>query len=525
MGKDKAPVGRTFYIIFSILQTPYITMLTPVSRSSWVFFCLFLALSGQKSSAQHSCADTPTNNAVQFDCFSILVGRDASTDGAVLMAHNEDDGGTQVVNYYKVPGKKHAPGDSITLANGGRLEQAAVTFGYLWLNLPHMKVSDGYINEHSVSIASDGCPSREDDPVLHDGGILYWLRRLVAERARSAREGVKIAGTLIERFGYADSGRSYMIADPKEAWMLSVVYGNHWVAQRVPDNAVAVIPNHYTIGEVDLADTMNYYGSSDLIEYAVKRGWYDPAQDGPFHFADAYAKTRNHPGNTHRMWRGMTILSGKEFQVDGDLPFCIVPNEKISVRDLMTVLRDHYEGTQFDRSEHYTLGNPHRLNQATICSGSTQYSFIAHLKEGLPKVAGALVWISPYRPCQQAYIPWFSGILKTPQAYRYADHDMALSVQYDPPASWFTGKITNAYWTFKQLVDFVDEDYADRIGPVREGWDPAEDRMFKEAAEMKKGLMNMGATEDNEVIKLISEFDSAAALQMLEKARGMHIVH
>ncbi len=62
-------------------------------------------------------------------------------------------------------------------------------------------------------IASDGCPTREDsyDELvargdITDGGIGYNLRRIVAQRARTAREGVKIAGELLDRFGYVDSG-------------------------------------------------------------------------------------------------------------------------------------------------------------------------------------------------------------------------------------------------------------------------------------------------------------------------------
>jgi len=62
--------------------------------------------------------------------------------------------------------------------------------------------------------------------------------------------------------------------------MLSVVNGKHWVAQRVPDEHIAIIPNYYTITTVDLSDTMNYYGSDDLVEYAIIKRWYNPKKDG-----------------------------------------------------------------------------------------------------------------------------------------------------------------------------------------------------------------------------------------------------
>lgn len=77
-------------------------------------------------------------------------------------------------------------------------------------------------------------------------GIGYGLRRLVAERARSAREAVEIAGALIEEFGYT-SGRSYQFCDKNEAWVFQIPTGRRYVAKRIPDDHVYMIPNNYTI--------------------------------------------------------------------------------------------------------------------------------------------------------------------------------------------------------------------------------------------------------------------------------------
>ena len=144
---------------------------------------------------------------------------------------------------------------------------------------------DYHDNEWGVAVTSDNCPSREDKPELTDGGIGYMLRRLVAQRARSAREGVLLAGRLVERFGYVDSGRTYVIGDPNEAWLCCVVNGKHWLAQRVPDGHVAMVANTYSIRQVSLDDKANVLACKDIVEYAEARGWYDPQRDGAFDFA------------------------------------------------------------------------------------------------------------------------------------------------------------------------------------------------------------------------------------------------
>lgn len=186
------------------------------------------------------------------NCFSIIAGRLATADGSVLFAHNEDDGGRQMLNVYNVPA-----------------DPAAGTLAYKWIEFPGMKTADSFMNECGVCICSDNCGSRED---CEPGEWLYEIRTSVARYAKTAREGVDIIGRAIEEHGYQDAGRSYMIADPDEGWIVSVVKGHHWAAMRVPDDKVLLIPNYHVIDRVDLSDRENFAGSPDLVEYAVGRG-------------------------------------------------------------------------------------------------------------------------------------------------------------------------------------------------------------------------------------------------------------
>ena len=197
---------------------------------------------------------------LQANCFAVVVGKKASSDGSILVGHNEQNRGRRIVNYRYVPRLKFPPGIKIKLKNGGTLEEVPQTFAFIWQENPGVEFGDSYFNEWGVVIVSDACPSREDSyeelvkrGEIRDGGIGYLLRRLVAQRARTAREGVKIAGELIERFGYTSMGRTYVIADPNEAWILAVVRGRHWIAERCPDDGVVLLPNLYIIGqEADL---------------------------------------------------------------------------------------------------------------------------------------------------------------------------------------------------------------------------------------------------------------------------------
>ncbi len=454
-----------------------------------------------------------------FNCFSVLAGGKATVNGAVLFAHNEDDGGEQVVYLHKVPGLQHKKREKINLQNGGVVTQIAHTIGYLWLEMPGMKFSDSFLNESGVCIASDACASREEKPVLTDGGIGWNLRRLMAGRAHSAREAVKIGGELISRYGYASSGRTYCIAGPNEAWMLSVVNGKHWVAQRIPDDEVAIIPNYYTITRVDLKDTMNFYGSSDLITYAVKRGWYDPKIDRAFNFRKAYGRksSQDARGNITRKCMALNILSEKQYKLNESFPFSFKPDRKVSVTKLMGILRNHYEGTPLDLTDAYKNGSPHMTKERTICTATTRYGFVTELRSWMPPAIGVVMWLAPRRPCTQAFTPWYAGIDTVPEDYGRLDYSTALKNHFRPEKRLYSRAMAPAYYSFSAFSEYADSNYAQVISKVRPANMKFEKEIMRNQASFEKMILPVYQDNPLKARKLLTEFSGQLAQENLHR--------
>jgi membrane dipeptidase len=388
-------------------------------------------------------------------CFSIVVGKNASTDGCVIVGHNEDDGAPQIVNHHKSPRATHPAGSTVTLRNGGSLEQVPQTWSYLWSEMPGMLFSDSYVNEWGVTICSDNCPSREDRAELTAGGIDWDLRRLIAQRAKTAREGVLLAGRLVERFGYADSGRTYIIADPDEGWLFCAVNGKHWLARRVPDNGVAMVANTYTVRKVSLSDTRNVLASKDIVDYAKARGWYDPAS-GAFDFAVVYAdlKAASHPNNTGRQWSGLRYVAKDSLVPGPDLPFSVVPKHKLSAADVMQILRHDKE----------TESGPAPADSpflCALCSGATQTSFVAQLRRKMPVDLGVVYWVCLASPRTSFYIPFHFGIADFPAGYRL-ESERPTAEAYDARVqAAFAANPQEAFWMFSNFRDKMD-----RRGPA-----------------------------------------------------------
>ncbi len=395
-----------------------------------------------------------------------------------FFAHNEDDSGVNLVNWYKVPRLSHQIGENISLINGGQLPQVNETYSFLWLEMPGQPFADSFMNEYGVTIASDACQSKEDNPELENGGIGYYLRRIMAERAKSAKEAVKIAGEIVENIGYASSGRTYCIADPNEAWMMSVVNGKHWVAQRIPDNHVAIIPNYYTINNIDLTDTLNFLGSPDIIDYAIDRGWYDPESDKEFNFRLAYGKPSsiNNVRNIAREWGAVNLLSVVNYELSDEFPFSFIPKNKVSVRDLMVVLKNHYEGTSL---EDKNIASPHDYDILPICRKDTQYGMITQLRSWLPIEIGAVMWLAPHRPCSHVFIPWYLGISKIPSKFTVGDYNSASENHFNKYDDIKLQTNSHIFWNYVNYAESIDNNYYTIMPSIIAKKEDTQNKIFK----------------------------------------------
>jgi dipeptidase len=377
------------------------------------------------------------------------------------------------------------------------------------MEMPGQDYSDSFMNENGVLITSNSCPSKELYGEITDGGIGYELRKIIAERALSARVGVELAGQLVEKWGYNGSGRTYTIADKNEAWMFAVVRGKQWVAQRIPDNQVAFIPNYYTIKEINLNDNDNFLASKDLIAYAERRGWYKPGSDGPFNFSKTYSSERNlaSTSNTGRMWIGVQMLSGKEYKQEDSFPFSFLPVRKISMKELFPVLANHYEGTPLDDSQTYTKGTPHNNKTMTICASSQQLSFIAELRSGMAWDIGGRIWVAPRRGCVNAYMPIYFGVTEIPNSLTMDTPEKESELHFKRTDEIYNRNNSLAWWNFVAVAEYTDEDFIKRFPQRRKIKETLQQDYMKLAGQLEKEYLPIYKKDPARAAEMINNFE------------------
>lgn len=354
-------------------------------------------------------------------CFTMIVGKNASETGQVMVTHNEDDGGRAMVDHGYVP-PQDWPEGTLLPAEAGRaaIPQVSHTLGYYWSQVKPAaggySNADAFYNDAGVLIVSNSNASSKIDTKdasrVTDGGIEYNLRRVLAERATSARHGVEICIEMVETWGYAPSGRAYTIADKDEAWMVQIVSGKYYVAARCPDDAVVIMPNHYTIHDLNMEGYVrgeNLFYPDDLISYAKEKGYYEET-DGVFDFAKSFqaAGSFRTNGNTYRQYYGTQLLLNGVLPdtrpEDGEYPFFVkVAAGSVKLERLMAVQSEHYEGTTEDAATPRAPGgNPHDTTLRRICTGTTDESLVCVFDE-TPMTT--TLWTAFGHPCELPYIP------------------------------------------------------------------------------------------------------------------------
>ncbi|HNX50205.1 MAG TPA: C69 family dipeptidase, partial [Thermoanaerobaculaceae bacterium] len=220
-------------------------------------------------------------------CTNILVTRGASTDGSTFISYAADSHELYGELYLTSGGQfpEGATRDIIEWDTGkflGRIKQARQTY---W--------TVGNINEHQVSIGETTFTGREElkDPkAIVDYGSLMFI---ALERAKTAREAIKVMTDLVAEYGYASTGETFSIADPNEAWIMDLISkgpdekGAVWVARRVPDGFISGHANQARIRQFPRNDPDTLF-APDVVTFAQKKGYFK-GEDKDFSFVDAYA--------------------------------------------------------------------------------------------------------------------------------------------------------------------------------------------------------------------------------------------
>ena len=422
-------------------------------------------------------------------CTNLIVGKKASADGSVIVSYNADSYGLYgYLCHY--PATKNNPAGSMreivdwdTNRPLGKIPEAVNTYNVI-----------GNMNQFQVTIAETtfgGRPALVDTTAVMDYGSLMYV---ALQRSRSAREAIKVMTDLVAEYGYASEGESFTIADPNEAWIMEMVgkgFGMHgavWVAVRIPDDCIAAHANQSRIHQFDMNDTQNVLYSPDVVSFAREKGYFNGINKD-FSFADAYAPTdfealrfcEARVWSFYRMFNPDmdSYLSYIKGQSKTPIPLYVKPFRKVSVRDVQTAMRDHYEGTELDMAHDPGAGqyhSPYRLspltwkvdsikgfNERPISTQQTGFTFVAQMRADLPDPVGGVLWFGLDDANMTVYTPVYCGVTNVPDCYAQGHGD------------YITFSWDSAWWIYNWVSNMIYPRYDLMIGDLRKKQQAFED--------------------------------------------------
>lgn len=430
-------------------------------------------------------------------CTNVIVTKGASADGSCMVSYAADSHWLYGELYFK-PQADWKVTDKLRVYDWDSGQ-------YLGLidQVEHTYKTVGNMNEHQLIIAETTFGGRHglNDPngIMDYGSLIY----ITLQRARTAREAIKVMAELTNKYGYFSEGESFSIVDKNEAWIMEMVgkgtekKGSVWVALRVPDGYISGHANQSRIATFPLNDPENCLYAEDVIDFARSKGWFS-GEDSEFSFRDAYcpADFGALRGCEARVWSAFNILSHGWFTFeetkgnlvtkdaysyvdyamghnpDNRMPLWIKPAKKVTVKNVADVMRDHYEGTPMDMTTDIGAGGnalPYRwrpmdfeyegkkyTNERAIATQQTGFWFVGQARGNYPDVIGGILWFGTDDAATSYVTPIYSNTEKVPGCFRQGNGNL---LSYSATSSfWINNRISNAcYRMYNIMAPYVRE--------------------------------------------------------------------
>ena len=482
-----------------------------------------------------------TINFDAFACTNFLVTKGASADGSNFITYAADSH-IRYGELYFTPAADWAPGSMRTIydrgtnAIRGYVPQPAHTYQVV-----------GYINEFQVAMGETTFGGREE--LIDPNGLIDYgsLMFMALERSKSAREAIKTIADLVEEYGYGSDGESFSISDKDEVWYMEIIGkgedgGAVWVAIRIPDGYVSGHANAARIQTFPLRDgkksitdkdwkklynkDVEVIYKHDIIKFARKKGYFN-GNDKDFDFSAAYAPVDFAAARICdlRVWAMFNevcddmdqywdYVTGKD--LEHRMPLYVKPNRKISLTDMMSFMRNHYQGTELDKTQDIgadPCGSPYRFNplyweydgkkyfnERSTETVQTGFSFIAQSRNWLPDKIGGIIWFGVDDTGSTVYTPFYCSIYEVPIEFRVGNGDI---LTYSDNA---------AFWVFNRLAHFKYLFYNRVIGDIQKVQNELENsyqELVKELDTQALELYNSG--KETKMIDFLTDFAAICA--------------
>lgn len=467
-------------------------------------------------------------------CTAVYVGSDVSDDGTTILARSNDahpanDYQTEVV----IDRVENQPGRIIQGDSGIKYRLPDTTFQYTAMPMDTSNGSGRYsslcMNEFgmgiSVSVTAYVSPEIEKaDPYIENGFCEDVFSDAIACQCKTAREGVKLIGEIIEEYGNAQANIA-MLADRKEAWYVECYSGHQWAAVKMPKDKVAAFGNEFMLQtEYNRHDKDGFMCSKGCFSMPKKAGLavYKKGKmslcetyGGKGRLAD-YANLRTYMGHTR-----MAPSTAGKYETQKRYPLFYKPDTKIGLDNVFEIMRYRFEGTEYSPDE---TGADNRR----VIGTETQQSVHAlQVYKNKPKSLSLVGWQCLANAEHSVFIPISSLITDTAEPYKDTGKPASDTKETGDQIANNNG-FTDCYddsragVCFKRLCALAEQDREMYGEGVRSYWHLKELKLIKEYPEVLSKAEKIYSDSPVKAEKYITDYTIELQNSTLDEANKIY---
>lgn len=458
-------------------------------------------------------------------CTGFLAGKNATVDGSTMISYNADS--------YVLYGELYQ-NKATDYPKGATLDIHEWDTRKFLGTIPqvrHTYATIGNMNEHQLAITESTWESRHelaDTTGIIDYGALMYV---TLQRAKTAREAIKVMTDLVKKYGYYSGGESFSIADPNEVWIMEMCpkgpknKGAVWVAARVPDDCISGHANHSRIHKINFKDKENWMYSDDVVSFAREMGYFN-GKDEDFSFSKAYAVADYIAirGCEARVWsvfrKYVDGMDEYKSYIMGDggepFPLFVKPNRKLSVQDMQANMRDRFDGTDLDMTKDPGAGpwaSPYRpspliwkcdsieyINERPVATQQTGFTLVAQMRSWLPDAIGGILWFGVDDSSMAVYNPIYCSTTTVPECFRVGNGDFCTF-------SW-----TSAFWVNNFVANQTYVRYSQMFPEVKKVQSQLENSYIESTAKVEAEAMKLYKESPKKAIELLTQFSDSVSM-------------
>jgi len=207
------------------------------------------------------------------------------------------------------------------------------------------------------------------------------------------------------------------------------------------------------------------------------------------------------------------------------MPLYIKPNRKLGVKDVMDVMRDHYESTPFDPTQDIAagpFGSPYRFNplsweldgvrygfERPISTQQTGFSFVAQMRNYLPDEIGGVFWFGVDDARFTVYTPMYPCMTETPECYRVGNGDFT-------HFSW-----TSAFWIHNWVANMAYARYNQILPDAKALQDKLENSYLSSQSQVEQKAKELLQVDRKQALRYLTDYSVSVAQKALVEWKSL----